>query len=70
MYLEDIPEVPGLPDGDPNTWSQYHSTGFVPRFPKIYDMWGLYCKKKCQEHPCTWRTFLSFLIFLMVPEVS
>ncbi len=34
MYLEDILELPDLPDGDDDAWSHHHSTGFDLRFTK------------------------------------
>ena len=43
-YLEDVLdllEVPEVPDGDPDGWGHHHSTGFCPRFPKMYDTWGV-----------------------------
>ena len=43
-YLEDVfdlLEVPEVPDGDPDGWGHRHSTGFGPRFPKMYNTWGV-----------------------------
>jgi len=45
LYLEDIPDLPDLPDHpdwpdvNHDTWCYHHSTGFVLRFPKIYETW-------------------------------
>ena len=44
LYLQDIldlPEVPEVPDGDPDVWGHIHSTGFCLRFPKIYKTSGV-----------------------------
>ena len=44
LYLEDIIdllEVPEVLDGDPDGWGHLHSTGFCPRFPKMYNTWGV-----------------------------
>ena len=37
LYLEDINDLPDLPDCHDDTWSHHHQSGFDLRFPKIYD---------------------------------
>jgi len=40
LYLEDIPDLPDhpdCPDGNHDNWCHHHTTGFVLRFPNIYD---------------------------------
>ena len=73
MYLEEIPDHPDLPDGDHDTWSHHQATGFVLRFPKIYDTWVSIANNVIKDILGTWRIFLIILIFLMVimiPEVT
>ena len=38
---ESLPILLQVPDGDPDGWGHLHSTGFCPRFPKMYNTWGV-----------------------------
>ena len=69
-YFKDIPELPDHHDGDHHDWEHSQVVVLDSRVPKTYNMLGINLKNPIKTpillQMTTSRTFLSFLIIMMV----
>ena len=68
LYMEDVFDLLGVlevPDGDHDSWSHLHSTGFCLGFPKMENTWGVMWKMSSG----TTLYFEDILYLLGIPEV-